>query len=209
MSQEVEAPRASKKFKKRYVAIVALSALALTGGVVGAEVLPQSTIAGNKVNVAAPTASKVSVVGSPKVTLKFEEGVSPKLETISTSTGQVSTNAAGAVKITLKNDGEMDAVVKAVKIPGLENLPMTGASSGEYVGIYIENDKNRLLRQVIAKGTNPPVSDDIGKTLTIPGKSSVDVWAYVWGSDAAKTFEKMGVVSKTFPINFEFGNASE
>ncbi len=187
-----------RTFRKRYITIAALSALTITGGAIGATVTAESTIAGNKITITQHVNTPASITASGNsMKVQFKQGEAPELADI-----DVSTNTVGAVKITLTNTGETDAVVKGVKVEDL-SIPTVGMFSDDYVGLYIENKDKRLLRQLIAKGENPGVGDTTGEII-VPAKSSVDVWAYLWGKFGKSSFTFLDTYEKTFSIAFDY-----
>lgn len=179
------------RFKKRYVAIVALAGLVATGGIVGATVTTQSTMAGNKITITKPvTPAAVTVTGSP-VIMEFEEGETANLPW---DTKQ---------QFTLTNTGTTDATVKVQKIKDLVVPQKAGSTDAALfiVSTGAPNFNTPIFAQWISAN-----SADVGNLLTqnaitVPANGTVVVQAQFQASNGISSFTNY---SKTFPVEFDF-----
>lgn len=152
------------RFKKRYVAIAALAGLIATGGIVGATVTAESTIAGNKLTITAPpgTDALVTVTGEP-LKLEFAQGA----DIITSNT---------KATFVVKNDGEQAAVVSVEKIKGLENIQTTETDTGQVV-VKSPTGGEMYIQSISGNAVNNPA---ISNPITVPGKSEVTITAHFY-----------------------------
>ena len=94
---------------------LSLSSQALlgTGGVVGATVTEQSTIANNQISITKQLSDAAITASGTPLKLEIKEG------------NGIANGWAGATTYTLKNNGETDATVKVQALEGV-NIPGTG-----------------------------------------------------------------------------------
>ena len=183
--------RASLSGKKRYVAIAVLAGLVGTGGVVGATVTTQSTIANNQISITKQVSdAAITASGTP---LKFEiqEGAS------------IPTGWAGATTYTLKNNGETDATVKVQALEGV-NIPGTGNATfmvgGDGAGPGNGTDRNIYFSQAISGGSSAVGAD---LPITVPAGQSVKLNVYIQVPNDTTGFT---AYNKTFDVKFDYIN---
>lgn len=165
--------QALRTIKKRYIAIAALAALAVTGGVVGATVTENSTMAGNKITV--KTAADVTVEGTP-MDISW---------TVGEDLGQ---GAESQRTYTVKNTGETDAVVDIKGIKDL-NLPQqAGKTDSALVRATVDGKIvfEQKFQGSFADAGNP---DKVtSATFKVPGKGQVVVNAFYEFPNGTKSF---------------------
>lgn len=175
------------RFKKRYIATIALAGLVATGGTVGALVTKDSTIANNKLTITAPVTTEpvLTVTGSP-VVLEFEAG---------------SVNvpdAAATQEFVLENTGNADAAVTVEKLMDFK-LPQD-VNPGQTAYFKVMNGDVEVFSQELA--TNVVDSGEVTREdLTVPANSTVTVTAKFVFAQGGETFH---AYAKTFPVEFNY-----
>lgn len=187
--------RSTLKNKKRYIAIAALAGLVATGGVIGATVTSESTIANNQVTIAEEPATDavVSASGTP-LALSFTEGA------------DVGKGPLGLTTFTLTNTGETDATVKVLEVADIPRIPIIPGATGNpiaYLRVAYQGgsaDATKLLfSQKISSGTPTAYS----LPITVPAGGSVELDAYVQFSNGTTQF---GAYDATFDLQFDYVN---
>ncbi|MDA4891384.1 hypothetical protein PFZ55_31340 [Streptomyces sp. MS2A] len=191
--------------KKRYIAIATLASLVATGGLVGATVTAQSTIANNQITVAkAPTAAAVTASGAP-VDVSFEEG-----EDITGVLGITQTGWSTAqATITLTNTGDTNAAVKVAKIPDLVLPHSPFASANTSLSLMVTHSGSTVFAQSIAGRDLGNVA--VNDAVKVPAGGSVELKvAFYFFSGAPGESTKFDVAtSKTFDLAFDYGNEGD
>lgn len=136
--------KATRAFKKRYIAVAALSALAIAGGTIGATITAQSTIKDNQITVTENQDAIVSATGSP-ISMTWSQGE----QTVDAKT-----------TVVLTNSGKTAATVGLAEIGVL--LPV--ADSDAQMWINVKDGSNTFFRQRIDEN-NPILSKN--NTITL------------------------------------------
>lgn len=177
--------------KKRYIAVAALAGLVATGGVVGATVTAQSTVAGNQITVTEKAPEALVTVSGDPMKFSWEEGKA-------SSSGRF-----GATTYLLTNEGTADATVKIPEIADLK-IPSSITSSSDALRLQVVQMNNGVSGQLLFDQTIAgPTATTSNTALTIPAGETVTVRADLYAY-SNQTMGKLGAVDKTFDVQFDY-----
>lgn len=178
-------------FTKQQIGIAILASLVATSGAVGATVISQSTISGNKIVITAPTKptnALVTASGKP-MHLEFKEGTS------------IDRGKVAVTSIRLENSGETAATVRIKEAKGLalERINPNNVSSVAHLGARLETG-GVVFSQKISVPLNP--AGAYAEPITVPAKGSATVEAYFEIGDS-KVYK---ATDQTFDLVFEYSD---
>lgn len=178
-----------RSFKKRYVAIAALSALAVAGGVVGATTWTSIGTVGNEFTVSPNTGPALEVTQVPLKTNWIK--------------GQTVKGNLDRTEVTLKNTGKTEAVVSVAALSGVK-IPTTGNG---YIRLDIGKEgAGSFFNQFVggsSAGSAPGRPN--GGTITLAAGASQKIWI---GLDAGVSESVISdEYDKSFDVQFTLTKA--
>lgn len=190
------------RFKKRYVAIAALAGLVATGGIVGATVTKNSTIAENKITVTEVPPAVVTASGTP-MSATWKQGTTPA------AVPGKPANQIGHTTYKLTNSSATDATVKLELLDvNLELLPGASPSvNGTFHAGAFKADGTQIdstfFAQRIAAGSGQQGITPTSRSFTLPANSEATVNAYI---SFGNGWSQVAATSKSFDVKFNFVN---
>jgi hypothetical protein len=182
--------KSALKGKKRYIAIAALAALVATGGVVGATVTAESTIANNQITINEPNVN-VTVTGDP-IKVEFDSGSHPVDE---------KTPMIGVTKFTATNTGTSAAKITAAKVEGLQLANRPGVTEDHKATLIVSVDGyGSILVQSI--GTEP--TGESQRAYTLKAGQTVELTAYLNSGINTSDWNTFDMFDLTFDLQFDY-----
>ncbi|MEI3843348.1 MULTISPECIES: hypothetical protein [Microbacterium] len=191
--------------KKRYIAIATLASLVATGGLVGATVTAQSTIANNQITITKRLSdASVTATGDP-IALSFQAGADIR-EALGASDSAFHKQST----VTLTNSGEKAATVKMNPVADLllPHAPFDGVNTQLSLMVTASDNgaSGTILQQVLAgmgEGSVP-----INYEITIPaGESRTYNVGFAWQRPHATDDTKFDVATDlSFDLEFGYKN---